>query len=122
MPIKLNCWEFKKCGREPWGAKISEYDVCPAATKASANGINGGKNGGRICWAIAGTLSNEEIKGRFAKEKFTCMSCDFSKLVNEEENINTYEILTSIQLNKFLANRKKAVSHSSESRKDEMHL
>jgi hypothetical protein len=116
MAIKLNCWEFKKCGREPWGAKISEDDVCPAATKASANGINGGKNGGRICWAIAGTLSNEQIKGTFVKEIFSCMSCDFYKLVNEEENINTYEVLTSVQLNEFLANRKKEVSRLTENR------
>jgi hypothetical protein len=110
MAIKLNCWEFEKCGREPGGAKITEYDVCPAATETSANGINGGKNGGRICWALAGTLCNEEIKGTFAKEKFSCMNCDFFKLVNKEENIHTYEMLTPIQLNEFLANRTKALS------------
>ena len=68
MTIKLNCWEFMKCGQEKEVAKITEYDVCPAVTKTSANGINGGKNGGRICWAIEGTLCNEKIKGTFAKE------------------------------------------------------
>ena len=111
MAVKLNCWEFKKCGREPEGAKIAEYDVCSAATETSANGINGGKNGGRICWAIAGTLSNEKIKGTFAKEKFSCLTCDFFKLVNGEENINVYEILTPMQLQTFRANRTKVVIH-----------
>ena len=110
MTIKLNCWEFMKCGQETEVAKITEYDVCPAVTKTSANGINGGKNGGRICWAIAGTLSNEKIEGRIAKEKFSCLNCDFFKLVNREENVNTYKILTPIQLNEFTLNHRKALS------------
>jgi len=25
----LNCWEFKKCGREPGGEKASELGICP---------------------------------------------------------------------------------------------
>ncbi|MEN8262181.1 MAG: two-CW domain-containing protein [Nitrospirota bacterium] len=107
MTKKLNCWEFEKCGREPGGAKVTEHGVCPAATETAANGINEGKNGGRICWAIAGTFCKEKVKGKFAKEKFSCMSCDFFKLVDEEENINDYEILTPVQLKEFLANRKK---------------
>jgi hypothetical protein len=107
MIKKLNCWEIEKCGREPGGAKIAEHGECPAATETSANGINEGKNGGRICWAIAGTFCSEKAKGISAKEKFTCMSCDFFKLVNEEEDINDYEILTPEQLKEFLANCKK---------------
>ena len=110
MAIKLNCWEFEKCGREPGGTKITEYDVCPAATETSVDGINGGKNGGRICWAIAGTLCNKKIKGTFAKEKFSCLNCDFFRLVNKEENFNTYKILTPIQLNEFTLNRRKKLS------------
>jgi hypothetical protein len=117
MAEKLNCWEFEKCGREPGGTNIIEHDLCPAATETSVNGINGGKNGGRICWAIAGTLCNEKIHGTFAKDKFSCMNCDFFKLVNEEENINTYEIVTPVQLNEFLENRKKVVRRSGESGK-----
>ena len=50
---KQNCWEFKKCGREPGGVKTAELGVCPAATTEKANGLNSGRNGGRACWAIA---------------------------------------------------------------------
>ncbi len=46
---KINCWKYKKCGQEPGGNKVYELGVCPAATNSTANGINGGKNGGRIC-------------------------------------------------------------------------
>ena len=28
--VKLNCWEFKKCGREPGGTNASQRETCPA--------------------------------------------------------------------------------------------
>jgi hypothetical protein len=114
MATKINCWEFKKCGRESGGSNTAEYNTCPAATETSVHGINGGKNGGRICWAIAGTLSNEKIKGTFAREIFSCLNCDFFKLVRSEEKVNSYEILTPIQLDVFLANRRKVLSNERE--------
>jgi hypothetical protein len=55
MP-KKNCWEVKQCGREPGGSKTADMGVCPAAADSSSDGVNGGKNGGRICWALAGTF------------------------------------------------------------------
>jgi hypothetical protein len=106
MSKKLNCWEFKNCGREPGGARVHEEGICPAATFSLANGMNGGKNGGRICWAIAGTFCNEKIRGSFAEDQFTCMVCDFFRLVEEVENISNYHILTPLQLNEFLASRR----------------
>ena len=105
MAVKLNCWEFEKCGREPGGNMADELGICPAATEISTNGMNGGINGGRICWAIAGTFCEAKVKGTFAKEKFTCMNCDFFQLVSQEEKLDEYEILTPIQLNKFLKER-----------------
>jgi hypothetical protein len=45
---KMNCWELKKCGREPGGAKTAEYGVCPAAESTDSNGVNSGKNGGHF--------------------------------------------------------------------------
>ncbi len=54
--MKLNCWQVKKCGREPGGAEEAQLGTCPATAETAVNGINNGKNGGRSCWAIAGTL------------------------------------------------------------------
>ena len=85
---KINCWEFKKCGREPGGAKADALGVCPAATETRVDGINGGKNGGRICWAVSGTLCGDEVQGTFAKKVADCMQCDFYKLVCKEEGKN----------------------------------
>lgn len=85
---KLNCWEFKKCGREPGGAKAAELGVCPAAVETRANGLNKGKNGGRACWAITGTLCGGKVQGSFAAKLGNCLKCDFYQLVGEEEGPN----------------------------------
>ena len=87
MP-KLNCWQFKKCEKEPGGLKAEEYGVCPAATNVKADGIHEGKNAGRCCWVVAGTLCNGEVQGTFAKKYNNCKECDFYKLVKEEESGN----------------------------------
>ena len=79
-----NCWEFKNCGREPGGLKSHELGVCVAAVHAISDGVNGGKNGGRICWAVAGTLCGGKVQGTFAEKKMSCMMCDFYKKVRSE--------------------------------------
>jgi hypothetical protein len=85
MSTKQNCWESKKCEREPGGAKEAELGVCPAAEDTTSDGLNGGKNGGRICWAVAGTLCGGETQGAFAEKEQVCADCDFLKKVQEEE-------------------------------------
>ena len=47
MNNKLNCWDVKKCCNETGNKKI-----CPVKQESIANGLNGGINGGRICWVI----------------------------------------------------------------------
>jgi len=86
--MKQNCWEIKKCGREPGGAQVSHLGVCPAATDTSSNGINGGKNGGRICWAIAGTFCGGKVQGDYAQKAVSCMTCDVFKKIKSEEGAN----------------------------------
>ena len=73
----LNCWEHKQCGRQPGGPKIVELGVCPAATDARVDGVNHGRNAGRCCWAVAGTLCKGEKQGVFAEKLINCQSCDF---------------------------------------------
>jgi hypothetical protein len=82
---KINCWEFKKCGREPEGAKVSELGICPAAVEFRVNAINGGKNGGRACWVVAGTLCGGKIQGTFAIKMGNCLECNFYQRVAKEE-------------------------------------
>lgn len=84
MP-KKNCWDVKSCGRNPGGPKASELGVCPASTEKRTDGINGGSNGGRSCWALTGTLCGGKVQGSFATKLGNCMACDFYKSVSSEE-------------------------------------
>ena len=95
-----NCWEFKACGREPDGLNCSDLGVCPAATETKLDAVNRGKNGGRACWAITGTLCKGEVQGVYAQKIGDCMKCDFYRLVQYEEGEKftfTKEILEIIQ-------------------------
>jgi hypothetical protein len=82
---KLNCWEFTQCGREQGGGRASERGLCPAATETRADGVHGGVNGGRVCWAIAGTLCDGRVQGSRASKMETCLACEFCLLVLKEE-------------------------------------
>ncbi len=85
---KQNCWEVKKCGRQPNGDKVRELGICKAAIDSTVDGCNFGKNGGRICWAIAGTLCGGKVQGTFAEKYSSCFECPFLKTVRNEEGIN----------------------------------
>jgi len=82
---KLNCWEFKKCGREEGGAKVSEFGVCPSVTEKRLDGVHGGKNAGRACWVVAGSMCGGKLQGTFAQKYENCQLCDFYQKVKEEE-------------------------------------
>ncbi len=92
MP-KKNCWEVKKCGREPKGIHTGEFGVCPASEETSCNSVNDGKNGGRICWAVAGTFCGGKVQGDFAAKSVSCMACDFFKIVKQEEGVTDFILL-----------------------------
>ena len=83
-----NCWQFKKCGREPGGVKIEELGICSAASDERYDGNNAGKNGGRYCWKVAGTLCGGTVQGTYAQKLINCVSCDFYKKVRLEGGDN----------------------------------
>jgi hypothetical protein len=83
--MKKNCWESKKCGRQPDGEKSNEFGICPAAIEEKADGLNGGINGGRACWAIKETLCGNQVQGGFANKLSGCLQCDFYSTVRNEE-------------------------------------
>ena len=42
-------------------------------------------NGGRACWAVAGTFCNGKIQGTYARKLYDCTRCEFYRLVWDEE-------------------------------------
>lgn len=94
--IKLNCWEYTKCGREAGGHKVDVYGPCPAAVDERIDGFNGGKNAGRACWAIAGTMCGGAPKGLIALKLRDCMQCEFHRQVIKEEHKQKEESVADI--------------------------
>jgi len=62
----MNCWEFKKCGREEGGLKSKELGVCPAYPDHRKH-----------CARITGTLCGGQVQGSFAMKLANCMNCGF---------------------------------------------
>ena len=98
MGNMLNCWEYMRCGREPGGRNAAKLGVCPAALAAGHDGLNSGRNGGRICWAIAGTLCGGRVRSDYACKRISCMSCKFFKKVKSEEGVARFTLLTTSQM------------------------
>lgn len=85
--MKQNCWQFKACGREAGGIKAKELGVCPASNAKEFDAKNAGSNGGRMCWAVAGTLCGGTVQGTYAEKRASCLSCEFFQRVKEEEGV-----------------------------------
>jgi hypothetical protein len=94
MRDRINCWEFKQCGREPGGSNVHDLGVCPATTAEKLDGLHSGTNAGRACWFVAGTLCNGDIQGTDAKKYKSCIYCDFYKKVKEEEYLGSQLLQT----------------------------
>ena len=88
--VKLNCWEFKKCGRQPGGAKVEDLGVCPTTIAGELDQAHEGKNAGRACWVVAGSLCGGKIQGTYAKKLLNCWRCEFMNMVKQEEEPSEY--------------------------------
>lgn len=82
---KLNCWEYKKCGRQPQGARVKELGLCPATVETALDDAHDGTNAGRACWVVSGTLCSGAVQGTFAQKYKNCETCDFYQMVRKEE-------------------------------------
>jgi hypothetical protein len=82
---KLNCWEFKNCGRQPQGHNVHMLGYCPASLDTRLDDTHDGVNGGRACWVVAGTFCGGVEQGTFTKKYNSCKECDFYRKVRDEE-------------------------------------
>ena len=98
MTDKHNCWEHIGCGRQIGGRYVDELGACPAAVETRTHGMNDGVNGGRTCWAIAGTFCGGSPASLFSME-CDCSACRFyKKVVGQElpDLAHTPEILSRL--------------------------
>jgi len=82
---KKNCWEFMGCGRITGGAHEKDLGICPVYHEASLDKVHSGRNAGRACWVVAGTLCGGRIQGSFAQKYEKCELCAFYQKVRIEE-------------------------------------
>ncbi len=81
--MKQNCWEVKRCGREPGGHRTASHGLCLCATAAHLDGANGGRNGGRICWQVR--ANSPGLPGAPDCQDATgCLDCGFIYRVVQE--------------------------------------
>jgi hypothetical protein len=80
---KLNCWQFKNCGREKGGLLVELLGECPVPSALKYDGMNGGQGAGRACWLVDSGC----ICGRSANHPLPsdCQSCEFYRRVLFEE-------------------------------------
>jgi hypothetical protein len=83
--MKKNCWELIFCGREPNGISVHEHGVCPAAIDTLHDNKDNGKNGGRYCWRITGTLCGGKVQGEWANKITDCHACKFYQFVEKQK-------------------------------------
>jgi len=85
---RVNCWEYKKCERQPGGKRVQELGICPVTTHQALHGAHGGLNAGRACWVVAGSLCGGKVQGSYAQKLADCWRCDFMNDVKQEEQLS----------------------------------
>lgn len=86
---KLNCWQYKNCGREKGGLLVDELGECPVSASMKIDGYNGGRAAGRACWMVLKPASSP-CYGK------ACHSCEFYRRVVFEEDAKIAGKLASV--------------------------
>jgi len=85
---KLNCWQFMGCGLQMRRhcSPLSGTCPCPASIERSLDGVHGGRNAGRVCWAVLQTHCYGSVQKTYEQKYRTCSFCDFYWSVADEED------------------------------------
>lgn len=102
MSKKLNCWEFKNCGREQGGLLAETLGECPVSTSMKFDGLNDGVGAGRACWLIPNSACT---KNRLNNSNSSCFDCAFYKRVKFEEESVPVEETENFELNSKTVNK-----------------
>lgn len=87
MISRCNCWEFRKCVKGPSENGSGKKERCPVVFEIAAHTLNGGTNGGRICWIVAESKYRGVIKCSEYHSGDFCFQCEFRYKVMIEEGL-----------------------------------
>lgn len=85
LPQKRNCWQVMNCGREEGGQRAGRNGACPASIETRLHAIHGGRNAGRACWTVDGTLCRDGRPDDITMKTSFCRTCDFYRILLREE-------------------------------------
>jgi hypothetical protein len=91
---KLNCWQFKNCGREPGGVLAETLGECPVAQTMKYDGLNNGVGAGRACWMVRNAACKNAPNMSLPVDP--CHTCDFYKRVVFEQDKDLCFRFTSV--------------------------
>lgn len=91
---KLNCWQFKNCGREPGGVLAEILGECPVARTMKYDGLNDGIGAGRACWMVRNSVCKQGANVLAPIDP--CYTCDFYKRVVFEQDEDLCFRFTSV--------------------------
>jgi hypothetical protein len=80
---RLNCWEYRNCGREHGGLMVTALGECPVSSAMKLDGQNGGVAAGRACWLIPASACAPIDAAVGGTRK--CHECEFYRRVMNEE-------------------------------------
>jgi len=83
MSQKLNCWEFKNCGREKNGLMVPILGECAVYSYMKFDGLNEGQAAGRACWMVPHAPVKTDAATPTCSRR--CYSCEFYKRVVFEQ-------------------------------------
>ncbi|UCD63299.1 MAG: hypothetical protein JSW34_11190 [Candidatus Zixiibacteriota bacterium] len=97
MRTKLNCWEFKNCGRQRGGLMADLLGACIVPEFMKYDGLNDGSGAGRACWMVPHSVTDGHNR-RTATCSRRCYTCEFYKRVVFEQEEDTKFRFTSIKV------------------------
>ena len=80
---RLNCWEYRNCGREHGGLMVATWGECPVSSAMKLDGQNGGVAAGRACWLVTNSSCTPIDAGSCLVRN--CHECEFYRRVMNEE-------------------------------------
>ena len=94
-PRRLNCWEYRLCGREHGGLMVSYLGECPVSTALKYDGLNSGLAAGRACWLVAEAICVAHRPD--GPSGAGCHDCEFYRRVVTEEAGDVQAAFVTVQ-------------------------
>ncbi len=92
---RLNCWETLACGAQDCAPQDPGW--CPVPFDTSLDGVNGGHNGGRACWAVSGARCRQGTLTAAPGDAASCAACPVLASVRTQEGPVWFQLAPQVE-------------------------